>query len=51
MKYTVIAGKIEKVCSDLSEAKKFARRYNYAQIIDVYGFVRFIVKNYRVYGV
>ena len=48
--YKVVVGKkIEQEFEELEKAKKFARQFIFAQIVDSLGFVRFVCRYGRVY--
>ena len=44
-------GKISRWFSNLKQAKEHAREFHFGQIIDDLGFVRFIIKNGRIYKI
>ena len=45
--WKVIAGKIERDFPDKKEAIKFACRFGFAQVINSFGFVQYVIRNYR----
>lgn len=51
MTWQVQTGKEVKEFESLKDAKLFARKYEYCQIIDTFGFVRFVIRNHRIFKI